>query len=72
MRSGKTPGASGQAAIGTPSAGGRGALSGGALELSKVDIATEFCEVNRRGFETDAKAVTTFNQITKAPIALKP
>lgn len=65
--------ASGQAVIGAPGTGGRGALSGGALELSNVDIATEFANliVAQRGFEADAKAVTTFDQITQDTIALK-
>jgi flagellar hook protein FlgE len=65
--------ASGQAVIGTPGTGGRGSLSGGALELSNVDIATEFANliVAQRGFEADAKAVTTFDQITQDTIALK-
>ena len=65
--------ASGQAVLGTPSAGGRGTLSGGALESSNVDIATEFANliVAQRGFEADAKAVTTFDQITQDTIALK-
>lgn len=65
--------ASGQAVLGTPGAGGRGTLSGGALELSNVDIATEFANliVAQRGFEANAKAVTTFDQITQDTIALK-
>ena len=65
--------ASGQAVVGTPGAGGRGTLSGGALELSNVDIATEFANliVAQRGYEADAKAVTTFDQITQDTIALK-
>jgi len=65
--------ASGQAVLGTPGAGGRGTLSGGALESSNVDIATEFANliVAQRGFEADAKAVTTFDQITQDTIALK-
>jgi flagellar hook protein FlgE len=65
--------ASGQAVVGTPNAGGRGTLSGGALELSNVDIATEFANliVAQRGFEANAKAVTTFDQITQDTIALK-
>ena len=64
---------SGQAVIGAPGTGGRGTLSGGALELSNVDIATEFADliVAQRGFEADAKAVTTFDQITQDTIALK-
>lgn len=65
--------ASGQAVVGAPGTGGRGSLSGGALELSNVDIATEFANliVAQRGFEADAKAVTTFDQITQDTIALK-
>ena len=65
--------ASGQAVLGAPAAGGRGTLSGGALEESNVDIATEFANliVAQRGFEADAKAVTTFDQITQDTIALK-
>src|SRR5258708_39927087 len=65
--------ASGQAVLGAPNAGGRGSLSGGALELSNVDIATAFANliVAQRGFEADAKAVTTFDQITQDTIALK-
>ncbi len=65
--------ASGQAVIGIPGTGGRGSLSGGALELSNVDIATEFANliVAQRGFEADAKAVTTFDQITQDTINLK-
>jgi flagellar hook protein FlgE len=65
--------ASGQAVVGTPGSGGRGTLSGGALEMSNVDIATEFANliVAQRGYEADAKAVTTFDQITQDTIALK-
>jgi len=65
--------ASGQAVVGAPGGGGRGSLSGGALELSNVDIATEFANliVAQRGFEADAKAVTTFDEITRDTIALK-
>jgi len=65
--------ASGQAVMGVPGSGGRGTISGGALELSNVDIATEFANliVAQRGFEADAKAVTTFDQITQDTIALK-
>jgi len=65
--------ASGQAVVGTPTTGGRGALSGGALELSNVDIATEFANliVAQRAFEANAKAVTTFDQITQDTINLK-
>ncbi|MGA8430922.1 MAG: flagellar hook-basal body complex protein [Candidatus Sulfotelmatobacter sp.] len=65
--------ASGPAVVGVPGSGGLGTISGGALELSNVDIATEFANliVAQRGFEADAKAVTTFDQITQDTIALK-
>jgi flagellar hook protein FlgE len=65
--------ASGQAVVGAPGTGGRGALSGGALELSNVDIATEFANliVAQRAFEANAKAITTFDQITQDTINLK-
>jgi flagellar hook protein FlgE len=65
--------ASGQAVVGTPGTGGRGSLSGGGLELSNVDIATEFANliVAQRAFEANAKAVTTFDQITQDTINLK-
>jgi flagellar hook protein FlgE len=64
--------ASGQAVIGAASTGGRGTLAGGALELSNVDIATEFANliVAQRAFEANAKAVTTFDQITQDTINL--
>ncbi len=66
--------ASGQAVVGIAGTSGRGTLSGGSLELSNVDIATEFANliVAQRAFEADAKAVTTFDQITQDTINLKP
>ena len=65
--------ASGQAVVGSAGTGGRGFLSGGALELSNVDIAAEFANliVAQRAFESNAKAVTTFDQITQDTINLK-
>jgi flagellar hook protein FlgE len=64
---------SGQAVIGSPGTGGRGTLSGGALELSNVDIAKEFASliVAQRGFHANARAVTTFDEITQDTINLK-
>jgi flagellar hook protein FlgE len=65
--------ASGPAVVGIPGAGGLGTIAGGSLELSNVDIATEFANliIAQRGFEADAKAVTTFDQIAQDTIALK-
>lgn len=65
--------ASGEAVVGAPGTGGRGTLSGGALELSNVDIAKEFASmiVAQRGFQANARAVTTFDEITQETINLK-
>ena len=65
--------ASGQAVVGSAGTGGRGTLSGGAIELSNVDIATEFSNliVAQRAFQANAKAITTFDQITQDTINLK-
>jgi len=65
--------ASGAAAIGAPGTGGRGTLSGGALELSNVDIASEFAQLitAQRSFEANARTITTFDEITQDTINLK-
>jgi len=65
--------ASGQAVVGAPGTGGRGTLAGGALELSNVDISKEFAAmiVAQRGFQANARAVTTFDEITQDTINLK-
>jgi flagellar hook protein FlgE len=48
-------------------------VTGGALELSNVDIATEFANLiqAQRAFEANARTVTTFDQITQDTINLK-
>ena len=65
--------ASGDPVIGTPGDGGRGTVTGGALEQSNVDIATEFSKmiVAQRGFQANAKVVTTFDEITQDTINLR-
>jgi flagellar hook protein FlgE len=65
--------ASGQAVIGGPGTGGRGTLSGGALEQSNVDIAKEFAAliVAQRSYEANAHCVTTFDQVAQDTINLK-
>jgi len=65
--------ASGQAVIGAPGTAGRGTLSGGSLELSNVDISTEFANliIAQRAFEANAKAVTTFDTIMSDTINMK-
>jgi flagellar hook protein FlgE len=63
---------SGQAVIGVPGSGGRGNITGGALELSNVDVATEFSKmiIAQRGYEANAKVVTTMNTVTQDTINL--
>lgn len=65
--------ASGQPSVGAPATGGLGSISGGALEQSNVDIATEFANliVAQRTYEANARVVTTFDQIAQDTIALK-
>lgn len=64
--------ASGAANIGQPGTGGRGSLSGGSLEESNVDIATQFAEliVAERGYQANAKTLTTFDEVTQTAIGL--
>jgi flagellar hook protein FlgE len=65
--------ASGEPAIGIPQAGGRGKLAGGSLEMSNVDMSKEFSSliVTQRGFQANAKVITTFDEVTQAAINLK-
>jgi len=64
---------SGQPTIGAPQSSGLGSISGGALEQSNVDIATEFANliVAQRSYEANARVVTTFDTIAEDTIALK-
>jgi len=65
--------ASGAANIGSPNSGGRGSIAGSSLELSNVDMAKEFADliVAQRGFQANARAITTFDEITQETINLK-
>ena len=61
-------------AIGVPATGGRGSVLGGSIESSTVDIATEFTNliVFQRGYQANAKVITTVDQISQDTINLKP
>lgn len=63
---------SGSAAVGNPGSGGRGVVTGGSLELSNVDISQEFTRMiqTQRGFQANAKVITTFDEITQDTINL--
>ena len=64
---------SGQPNTGVPGTGGRGSISGGALELSNVDIAREFSRLilAQRAFQANARTFTTFDEVTQETINLK-
>jgi len=59
--------------VGTPGTGGRGTVMGGALERSNVDIAREFAQliVAQRGYQANARAIITADEVTQEAINLK-
>lgn len=63
---------SGSAIIGSPGTNSLGTLTGSALELSNVDMSQEFSNliIAERGFQANAKSVTTFDQIAQDTINL--
>ena len=60
-------------AIGTSGSGGRGTALGGAVESSTVDIAHEFTNliVFQRGYQANAKVITTVDELSQETINLK-
>ena len=63
---------SGQASVGIAGTGGRGKITGGSVEGSNVDVATEFAKmiVAQQAYQANAKTVTTFDQIAQTTIAM--
>ncbi|HEV2418986.1 MAG TPA: flagellar hook protein FlgE [Terriglobia bacterium] len=66
--------ASGLPTVGVPGTGGRGTLTGGGLEGSNVDIASQFSQLilQQTGYEANAKAFTTFDNVVQAVLNLVP
>jgi flagellar hook protein FlgE len=60
-------------AVGLPNTGGRGNILGGAVEASTVDIAKEFTNliVLQRGYQANARVVTTVDELSQDTINLK-
>ena len=58
--------------IGVANTGSRGQITGGALESSTVDIATEFTNLltYERGYQADSKVITTEDDITQSTVSL--
>lgn len=64
--------ASGLPTVGVPGTGGRGTLTGDSLEASNVDIASQFSQLiqQQTGYEADAKALTTLDNVVQAVLNL--
>ena len=64
--------ASGAAVVGQAGAGGNGTITGGAVEGSNVSLSAEFSKmiVAQQGYEANAKALTTLNQISQTTIQM--
>lgn len=64
---------SGEPLIGTPGSGGRGSLYVGALEMSNVDLASEFTNmiITQRGFQANSRIITTSDEMLQELVNLK-
>jgi len=64
---------SGVPEVGVAGIGGRGTLSGGQLEGSNVDLGQEFTNmiIAQRGFEANAKVITTSDQLLQSLVNMK-
>ena len=64
---------SGEAAVGTAGAGGRGTVSSGTLEQSNVDIADQFVQLiaHQRAFQANSKTITTADEMLQELVNLK-
>ena len=65
--------ASGIANVGNPGIGGHGTVVAGALEQSNVDLAQEFTSmiIAERGFQANARTISTVNQMLDELVNLK-
>ncbi|MFP4497895.1 MAG: flagellar hook protein FlgE [Vulcanimicrobiota bacterium] len=64
---------SGAPQIGTPLSGSRGAVTGGALEMSNVDISTEFTKmiISQRAFQSNSRLVKVMDEVMEEMANLK-
>lgn len=64
---------SGTIQLGAPGTGGRGTLAGGTLEMSNVDLSSEFTNliVAQRGFQANARVITTSDDVLQELVNLK-
>ena len=64
---------SGDPQIGAAGTGGRGQLTGGALEMSNVDLSAEFTNliIAQRGFQANSRVITTSDELLQELVNLK-
>jgi flagellar hook protein FlgE len=64
--------ACGEPSIGAAAEGGRGKIAGSSLELSNVDIASEFINmiIAQRGYQANSRVITTTDQVLQESINL--
>jgi len=64
---------SGQPTIGTPGTGGRGRISANSLEMSNVDMASEFVKMitTQRAYQANARVITTSDQLLSELMQIK-
>ena len=64
---------SGNPQINTPGGGGVGTLLGGAVEMSNVDLASEFTNliIAQRGFQANSRVITTSDQMLQDLVDIK-
>jgi len=64
---------SGDASEGAPGTGGKGGINGFSLEMSNVDLATEFGKMitTQRSFQAAAKVITASDEILQQLLAIK-
>jgi flagellar hook protein FlgE len=65
--------AAGVANIGVAGTGGRGSITGNALESSNVDMAQEFTKMilAQRGYQANARSITTADEVLQETLQLK-
>ena len=64
---------SGDPQVGTAGSAGRGSLTGGALEMSNVDLSAEFTNliIAQRGFQANSRVITTSDEVLQELVNLK-
>lgn len=64
---------SGDQQVGAAGTGGRGELTGGALEMSNVDLSAEFTNliIAQRGFQANSRVITTSDELLQELVNLK-